>query len=117
MKRLLINWVLSAICLYVIAWLFPGITLSGFMSAMIAALVLGLVNALIKPIISLLTLPLTIVTLGLFSLVINALMLMLTSHVVSGFSVNGFGTAFFAAIVLSVLNLLFLSGRDAPHRV
>ena len=108
MKRILINLLLSAVMLYVIAWIFPGITVNSFSSALIAAFVLGLINAFIKPVISLLALPLTIVTLGLFSLVINALMLILASNLVSGFQVNGFLTAFLASIVLSLLNLLFI---------
>ncbi|MDR1558369.1 MAG: phage holin family protein [Clostridiales bacterium] len=112
MRKFLVNLLLSAAMLYVLAWIFPGVSLSGFGSALIAALVLGCINAFIKPVISLLALPLTIVTLGLFSLVINALMLSLVSFVVPGFHISGFFTAFFAAIVLSLLNLLFLKDRE-----
>ena len=111
MKRFLINLLLSAVLLYVLAWIFPGIAIRGFGTAIVAALVLGLVNAFLKPIISLLTLPLTVVTLGLFSLVVNALMLMLVSYLVGGFYVSGFLTAFFASIVLSLLNLLFIKEK------
>ena len=111
MKKTLVNWVLSAFCLYILSFLFSGIHFSGFSAALIAALVMGLVNAIVKPILSILSLPITLVTLGLFSLVINALMLMLTSSLVPGFSVAGFGTAFFAAIVLSVLNMVFIDKK------
>ena len=111
MRKTLVNWVLSAFCLYVLSFLFAGISFSGFSAALIAAIVMGLVNIIIKPILTILSLPVTIVTLGLFSLVINALMLMLTSALVPGFSVAGFGTAFFAAIVLSVLNMVFIEKK------
>ena len=112
MKRMLVNLLLSAVLLYVIAWVFPGITINGFGTAIIAAFVLGLVNAFIKPVLNLLALPLTIITLGLFSLVINALMLILVSSLVSGFHIHGFFTAFFASILLSLLNILFIKDRD-----
>jgi putative membrane protein len=107
-KKMIINWVLSAVCIWLLALVFPGVTVDGFGGALVAALVLGLVNAVIKPIIHLLSLPLTILTLGLFSLVINALMLMLAANLTNDFSVDGFGTAFVAAIVLSLLNMIFI---------
>ncbi len=113
MRKIIVNWVLSSVCLYILSYLFHGIHFESFGSALIAALVLGLVNAVIKPIISLLSLPVTILTLGLFSLVINALMLMLTSRFVSGFVVSSFGTAFLASIVLSILNMLFIKERKS----
>ena len=112
MKKIIINLLLSAALLWVIAWIFPGVSINGFGTAIIAALVLGLINAVIKPVIELLTLPLTAITLGLFSLVINALMLSLTSVIVSGFRIDSFLTAFFASIVLSLLNLLFLKDKE-----
>ncbi|MDR2648814.1 MAG: phage holin family protein [Clostridiales bacterium] len=112
MKKLLVNLLLSAAMLYVLSWIFPGVKLSGFGTSLIAALVLGCINAVIKPVINLLALPLTIVTLGLFSLVINAMMLSLASYLTPGFYISGFMTAFFASIVLSVLNLLFISDRE-----
>ena len=112
MRKMLINLLLSAAMLYLISFIFPGITLNGFTSALVAAFVLGLVNAVIKPIIHLLALPITIITLGLFSLVINALMLMLTSSLVRNFHVDGFLTAFIASIALSLLNLLFIKDRE-----
>jgi putative membrane protein len=112
MRRMLVNLLLSAGMLYLISLVFTGVTLSGFASALVAALVLGFVNAIIKPIILLLTLPITLLTLGLFSLVINALMLMLTSSLVSGFHVDGFITALMASIVLSLLNLFFVKDSD-----
>ena len=112
MKKFLINLLLSAVLLCVIAWIFPGIEIKSFVTALIAALVLGLINAVIKPVISALALPLTVITLGLFSLVINALMLMLASFLVPGFEINSFLTALFASIVLSLLNLLFVKDTN-----
>ena len=111
MKRFLINLLISALILYALTWIFPGITISSFGTAIVAALVLGLINAIIKPIISFLALPLTVLTLGLFSLVINALMLLLASNLVSGFHIDSFLTALFASIVMSLINLLFLKDR------
>ena len=108
MKKILINLLLSAVLLSVIGWIMPGMYIKGFGTAIIAALILGLVNAFIKPVISLLALPLTIITLGLFSLVINAFMLLFVSHIVSGFYISSFVTGLLASIVLSLLNLVFI---------
>lgn len=113
MKKAIVNWVLSAFCLYILSFLFKGIYIRDITAALIAAIVLGLVNAIIKPILTILSLPITILTFGLFSLVINAIMLNIASGLVSGFSISSFGTAFWAAIVLSALNTLFL---DKKHR-
>lgn len=107
MKKLLMNWALCAMALYGLSFLFNGIHLSGFGAAMAASLVLGLINATIKPVFFILSLPLTILTFGLFTLVINASMLSLASALVPGFAISGFGTAFLAAIVLSVISMLF----------
>lgn len=104
--RLLIRWLLSALALLGITYVVPGITITTFYAALIAALVLGLVNALIKPIIVILTLPFNIVTLGLFTLVINALMFWLASSIVKGFNVAGFWPAFWGALIMLVFNWL-----------
>ncbi|MCL2603738.1 MAG: phage holin family protein [Defluviitaleaceae bacterium] len=103
---MLLKWVISAVCLYILTWIFPGFVISGAVTAMVAAAVLGLVNAIIKPLMHIISLPVTILTLGLFSLVINAFSLLLAAWFVPGFSISGFWTAFFAALVLSVLNAL-----------
>jgi putative membrane protein len=87
-----------------IAYYLPGVAVASFYTALIAALVLGLVNAVIRPLVSLLALPLTLITLGLFSLVINALMFWLTSTVVKGFIVTGFWPAFWGSIIMSVVS-------------
>jgi len=101
---LVINWVLSGIAIAITAYLLPGIHLAGFKAALLAALVLGLINAFIRPVLSLLTLPLTIVTLGLFSLVLNALLIMLAGKLVPGFQVQGFLWAVAFSVVLTLVN-------------
>jgi len=96
---LLVRWLLSALSVIVVAYVVPGVHVTSFWSALIAALVIGLVNALIRPLILLLTLPVNILTLGLFTLVINALMFWLAASIVKGFDVNGFAAAFWGALV------------------
>lgn len=106
---LIVLWMVNAVSLLIVGYLLPGITLTGFWAAMLAALVLGLLNALIKPILILLTLPITVVTMGLFLLVINALVFWLAGSILKGFEVNGFWWALIGAIVYSVLSTLFSS--------
>ena len=106
MTKLLIHWVVSACLLLVVAHVVPGFYVGGFVAALIAALVIGLVNATVGTFLKVLTFPLTILTLGIFLLIINALMLMLASRLVSGFHVNGFVPAFWGALILSVLHMV-----------
>lgn len=106
MKEFLLHLVLTAVALLVVANVVSGVEVSGFGYALIAALILGLVNAIIKPVMVILTLPITIVTLGLFLLVINALMLWLASALVPGFQVTGFLAALLGSLLLTVLNVL-----------
>ena len=107
MLRLLLHWVLSAIAVWVMAQIVPGISVSGPKNALIAALVIGFINATLGFVLKIITFPLTLLTLGLFWFVINALMLELASALLSpGFRVNGFLAAFVGAIVLSLVNLL-----------
>ena len=106
--RHLINWILSALAVWVVAQFVHGFHVKGVAAALIAALVIGLVNATLGAFLKVITLPLTILTLGIFWLVINALMLMLASAALSpAFHVDSFGTAFWGAIVLSLVNMLF----------
>jgi putative membrane protein len=105
--RLLLSWVLSAVAVWVVAQLVPGISVHGPVAALIAALVIGFINATLGLLLKIITFPLTLVTLGLFWLVINALMLELASALLApGFQVHGFIAAFIGAIVLSLVNLL-----------
>ena len=113
--RLLLNWLLSAISLLIVARVVPGFYVQGFRAALIAALVIGLVNATLGLLLKLITLPLTLLTLGLFWWVINALMLMFVSTLLSpDFVVRGFWPAFWGAIVLSLINMVLKSlAREA----
>lgn len=105
--RLLLSWVLSAVAVWLVAQVVPGISVHGPVAALVAALVIGFINATIGALLKILTFPLTLLTLGLFWLVINALMLELASAVLSpGFQVRGFFAAFVGAIVLSLVNLM-----------
>ena len=97
---LLLRWLISALTLILIAYFVPGITVVSFYSALIAALILGLINALIRPLLIILTLPVNILTLGLFTLVINALMFLLASSMVKGFYVTSFMAAFWGALIM-----------------
>ena len=106
MGNLVINWLLSSLSLVIVAYVIPGLEVKGFVAALIAPVVIGLVNATVGFIIKILTLPLSLLTFGLFLLVINALMLELAAFLVPGFSVNGFFSAFFGAIALSLVSTL-----------
>ncbi|AUT45110.1 phage holin family protein [Achromobacter sp. Marseille-Q0513] len=101
---MILVWILNAVALLAVAYLLPGITVASFGSALIAALVLGLVNMLVKPVLVLLTLPITIVTLGLFLIVINALLFWFVGSVLKGFQVNGFWWAVGGAILYSIIS-------------
>ena len=103
---LIVHWFLSALSLLIVAHLVSGFEVKGFGTALIAAAVIGLVNATLGFVLKILTLPLTIVTFGLFLLVINALMLNFAALLVPGFVVKGFGAAFLGAIVLSLVNFV-----------
>lgn len=114
--RLLLNWVLSALAVWIVAQVVPGVHLSGAKNALIAALVIGFINATIGALLKIITFPLTLVTLGLFWFVINALMLELASALLApGFEVHGFLAAFVGAIVLSLVNML-LKGIVMPKK-
>jgi putative membrane protein len=106
MGSLLLRWLLSALALLAVAYLYPGVRVESFFAAVIAALVLGLVNALVRPILILLTLPVTIITLGLFLFVINAGLFWFVAQVVKGFSVDGFLSALVGSILYSLVTLL-----------
>lgn len=101
---LLIRWLVTAVSLLIVAYLIPGFQVSGIKAALIAAVVIGLVNMTIGLVLKIITFPLTLLTLGLFYLVINALMLMLASQFVDGFKLSGFWAAFFGGIVLSIVS-------------
>ena len=107
--RLLAAWLVNALALMAVAYLMPGIAVADFVTALLAALVLGLVNAVIRPVLVLLTLPVTLLTLGLFILVINGLLFWLVGSFVSGFHVAGFWPGVFGALCYSVVSWLLAS--------
>ncbi len=105
----LIQWGLTSLSLWVASYVFTGLRFTDTSSLVIAALLLGFANAIVRPLLILFTLPLTVLTMGLFLLVINALVLMLVSSIVSGFTISSFWTAFFASIFISLFSL-FIGG-------
>lgn len=102
----LLHWGITAVSLWAASHIFHGVRFEGAASLIVSALLLGFANAIVKPLLIVLTLPLTFLTFGLFLLVINALMILLVSALVKGFTVTGFWTAFFASIFISVLSFV-----------
>jgi putative membrane protein len=117
MKGLLIRWVFLTLAILAAAHLIEGIEVRGFWSAFWAAAILGVLNALFRPILILLTLPITILTLGLFTFVINAVLIMMVSGVVGGFVVHGFWSALLGSLVISVVSWLLNSFINEQGRV
>ncbi|MFZ0340090.1 MAG: phage holin family protein [Terracidiphilus sp.] len=114
MFKLLLHWILSAIALLIVSKFVPGFHVYGLWPAMIAALVIGLLNATVGLFLKIVTFPLTILTLGLFLLVVNGLMILVASSLVSGFHVSGFVPAFLGAVVLALLGMAIKAlTRDA----
>jgi len=109
MLSFIVRLVVNAIALLLVEYLIPGVHVSGIGGALLAAFILGIVNAVLKPILILLSLPLEILTLGLFTLVINAFLFWLVAKFGIGLSVDGFGTAFIGALVLSIVSFLLSS--------
>ena len=105
--NIIIHWLIATVAIIVSAFIIPGVHVEGFLSALAAAVVLGFLNTFIKPLLILLTLPITVLTLGLFTFVINAALIMLASFLVPGFRVDGFLWAVLFSIVLSLVNIVF----------
>ena len=104
--QILIHWLIATLAVAVTAYVLPGVSVSGFITAAVVALILGLINAFIRPLLIILTLPINILTLGLFTFVINAFLVMLTGWIVPGFSVNGFWWALLFSVVLSLVMMV-----------
>ena len=115
MVRILLGWLLNALALLAVAYLLPSIHIASLTSALIAALVLGLVNTLIRPLLVILTLPVTLLTLGLFLLVINGLLFWMVGSMLDGFSVGGFWPGVFGALLYSLISWV-LGGLLRPQR-
>lgn len=103
---LLLRWILFTLAIIFVAWLVPGINVENFQSAMLVTVIIALINIFIRPLIVFITLPINLITLGIFGLVINALLFMLAGYVAPGFQVDGFLAAFLGSIVLSFLGLI-----------
>ncbi len=106
MVKVLVRWLLLAAALLLVAYLYPGVTVSSFGAAMIAAFVLGLLNTIVRPLLVLLTLPVTLITLGLFLFVINALMFWAAAGVLAGFNVTGFAAALIGSLIYSLCGMV-----------
>lgn len=104
--KLILKWLLSAAALLAVAYIYGGVAVASFGSAMLAALVIGLLNMLVRPVLVVLTIPVTLITLGLFLFVINALMFWSASGLLSGFHVNGFWAALLGSLIYSALGVL-----------
>ncbi len=111
---ILVKWVLSAAAVLIAAYILPGVAVASFWSALIVAAILAILNAILRPILVVLTIPITIVTLGLFLLVINALIILLTDSLISGFEVSNFWWALLFSLLISVLGALF---DDVAERI
>jgi putative membrane protein len=117
---LLLRWLILTVAIIVASYLLEGIHVSGFFPAFFAAALLGILNALFRPVLILLTLPINILSLGLFTFVINALMLVMVSGIISGFEVHGFWTAVFGSLIISIISWLlnsFISDRGRVERL
>jgi len=106
MIKLLLVWLINAVALIAVAYLMPGVQVASFTTALVAALVLGLINAVVRPVLVLLTLPVTLITLGLFIFVLNGLLFWFVGSFIEGFVVQGFWSGVFGAIVFSVISWL-----------
>ena len=107
--KLVLKWLLSALALLAVTYLYTGVQVTSFTSALIAAAVIGLLNMVVRPVLVVLTLPVTIVTLGLFLFVINALMFWSASGLLNGFHVNGFAAALIGSLIYSLLGVVIES--------
>ena len=117
---ILIRWIILTVSIIAASYMLEGIHISGFFSAFFAAAALGILNALFRPILLILTLPINVLTLGLFTFIINALMLKMASGIIPGFEVHGFWTAVIGSLIISVISSLlnsFISDRGRVGRV
>lgn len=105
-RKFIFRWIINAFALAIVAWLLPGIRFEGIPDLILAALVLGLINSFLRPILVIIFFPISLVTLGVFLFVVNALMLLLTARIVGGFSIAGFWSAFGGALLLSFFSWL-----------
>jgi len=110
--RTLVKLLVNALIIFALAWVLPGVDVTSYWTALIVAIILGVLNLFVKPLLIILTIPVTIVTLGLFLFVINALIILMTDYLVDGFTVNGFWWALLFSILISIMNAAF----DRPSK-
>lgn len=103
---IILRWIVNAVALLLVAYIVPGFVLAGLYPALVAALILGLANAIVRPVLLLLTLPINILTLGLFTFVVNALMLWFVATIVKGFDITSFGSALLGAVILWLIGMI-----------
>lgn len=113
--QILVRWLISALVILTSAYILPGVHILDFVTALVIAVVLGVVNAIVRPVLIILTLPITIITFGLFLLIINALLVMLTTYIVPGFRVDSFWWALLFGVIVAIFNavvsLLYKSSK------
>lgn len=117
MRGLLLRWLILAVAIMLAAYLFNGIQIAGFGTALFAALALGILNALFRPVLIILTLPINILTLGLFTFVINAVLLLMTSGLIGGLVVSSFGSALLGSLIISAVSWLLSSFINDHGRI
>lgn len=113
--RIILHWLILTIAIFIVPYAIPGIAVDNIIVAIIVAAVLGFINTVIRPVIGILTLPINIITFGLFSLVLNGLFFWFTAKIIDGFDVASFGAAFWGALIVSILNWLgskFIPSND-----
>lgn len=110
--NIIIRWVLYSLAIVFIAWLIPGITISNFVTALFVSILIGLINSFLKPILLFITLPINFLTLGLFTLIINAFLFWFAGYIAPGFEVSGFWSALFGSLILSALSVPISSIGD-----
>jgi putative membrane protein len=114
--NILLNWIISSLIVIVVAYILPGVHVESFLTALAVSLILGVLNLLIRPLLILLTLPITLITFGLFLIVINALLLLLTDAIVPGFTIDGFWWAVGYSLLVSLINVLLQRYKDEVGR-
>lgn len=114
--NILLSWLLNALIIFVVAYILPGVHMDSYLTALAVALVLGILNILVKPILVILTLPITLLTLGLFLIIINALLLLLTDAIVPGLTIDNFWWAVFFSMLVSVVNVLVQRNKDEASK-
>ncbi len=106
MTGIIIQWIITTVAILVVAYIMPGVRVAGIGGAVVAAAILGILNAIVRPILVILTLPITILTLGLFLFIVNAFVFWIVGSIYSGFKVESFGTALIASIIVSIVSFL-----------